>query len=91
MKNVIITTKHRGVWFAQVDPKMDLTPKTLTNLKNCRMAIRWGTTNGLQQLCKTGPTESSKISPPSNIDVLHDVTAVMSVSEDAAKKWLSYE
>jgi hypothetical protein len=87
MKNILVTTQHRGVWFAQVDPGSDLTPKTLTNLKNARMAIYWGTTKGLQQLCETGPTSSSKISSPANIPVLHDVTAVFEVTDQAAEKW----
>ncbi len=87
MKHVLITTAHRGVWFCEVNPNADLTSKTLTNLKNCRMAIYWGTTKGLQELCDTGPTSSSKISSASDIDVLHDVTAVFSVSDNAAAKW----
>jgi len=87
MKNVLITTKHRGVWFAQVDKGMDLTTPTLTNLKNCRMAIYWGTNKGLHQLCETGPTPSSKISNPADISVLHDITAVFDVTDKATKAW----
>jgi hypothetical protein len=41
MKNILITTAHRGVWFAQVEESKDLTTETLTDLKNCRMAIYW--------------------------------------------------
>lgn len=87
LKNILVTTAHRGVWFAQVAQDADLTTKTLTNLKNCRMAIYWGTTKGLQQLCDTGPTSSSTISAAADIDVLHDVTAVFSVSDKAAEVW----
>ena len=87
-RNILITTKHRGVWFAQVPADKDLTPTTLTDLKNCRMAIYWGTTRGLQQLCETGPTENSKISAPADIPVLHDITAVFSVTDQAAEQWL---
>lgn len=88
MKNVLVTTSHRGVWFAQVKKDQDLTPKTLTDLKNCKMAIRWGTTDGIQQLCETGPTVNSKISKPSDIAILHDVTAVFDVTDKAAEEWL---
>lgn len=88
MKNILITTKHRGVWFAQVEDGEDLTSTTLTNLKNCRMAIYWGTQRGLHQLCETGPTESSRISAPADIEVLHDVTAVFSVTQQAAEVWI---
>lgn len=88
MKNVLITTEKRGVWFAQVDENTDLTQRTLTNLKNCRMAIYWGTTNGLHQLCETGPTEKSKISAVADIPVLHLVTAVFAVTDKAVEVWM---
>jgi hypothetical protein len=88
MKNVLITTAHRGVWFAQVDENKDLTTETLTDLKNCRMAIYWGTSRGLQELCDSGPTSSSKISPASDIMVLHKVTAVFAVTDKAAEIWI---
>lgn len=87
MKNIVVTTAHKGVWFAQVDTAADLTNETLTNLKNCRMAIYWGTTKGLHQLCETGPTEKSKISAPADIPVLHKVTAVFAVTDKAAEAW----
>jgi len=87
MKNVLITTQHRGVFFAQMDENADLTQKTLTNLKNCRMAIYWGTTKGLMELANDGPTKSSKIGAPADVDVMHDVTAVFSVSDKAAAAW----
>lgn len=86
-RNILVTTAHRGVWFAQVSPDADLTAKMLTDLRNCRMAIYWGTTKGLQQLCHTGPTESSRISAPADIPVLHDVTAVFAVTDQAAAVW----
>jgi hypothetical protein len=89
LKNILVTTSHRGVWFAQVPHDKDLTPTTLTDLKNCRMAIYWGTTKGLQQLCKTGPTESSKISDTADIAVIHQVTAVFSVTDQAAAVWMA--
>jgi len=87
MKNILITTQHRGVFFAQVDDNTDLTQKTLVNLKNCRMAIYWGTTKGVMQLAHEGPTSSSKIGAPADIDVMHDITAVFSVSDKAAQAW----
>ena len=91
LKSIIITTKHRGVWYAEVPKDKDLTPTILTGLKNCRMAIKWGTTKGLQQLADTGPTENTKISPPTDIEVLHDVTAVFLVKEKAKSVWTKAE
>ena len=87
MKSILVTTQHRGVFFAQVEEGADLTLKTLTNLKNCRMAIYWGTTKGVMQLANEGPTPSSKIGAPADIDVLHDITGVFNVTDKAAEKW----
>lgn len=89
MKNVLITTQHRGVFFAQVEDGADVSARTLTNLKNCRMAIYWGTSYGVMQLAQEGPNSNSKIGAPAEVDVLHDVTAVFSVTEKAAEKWLA--
>ncbi len=89
MKNVLITTKHRGVFFAQVEENTDLTGVHLTNLKNCKMAIKFGTTKGVMQLCETGPTELSLISATADLDVLHGVTAVFSLTDEATKKWMN--
>ena len=89
-KNVLITTEHRGVWYAQVSVDTDLTTPTLTDLKNCVMCIYWGTTKGLQELCSTGPTPNSKLSAMADIPVLHKITAVFSVTDEAASKvWVS--
>jgi len=89
MKNILVTTVHRGVFFAQVDDNADLTSKEkLVNLKNCRMAIYFGTTKGVLQLAETGPTASSKIGSRADIDVLHDITGVFSVTDKAAEIWM---
>ena len=88
MKNILITTQYRGVFFAQVDESVDLTQKMLTNLKNCRMAIYFGTTWGIMQLAETGPTNNSRIGAKADIDVMHDVTAVFNVSDKAAEIWM---
>lgn len=89
MKSILVTTRHRGVWYAEVNGQ-DLTERTLKDLKNCRMAIYWGTIKGLQQLCDTGPTSSSKISPATDIAVLHDVTAVFELKPEAISAWKKY-
>lgn len=89
MKSVIITTEHRGVFYAEVEAEKDLTQSTLTDLKNCRMAIYWGTTKGIHELAETGPTEKSRISAKADIPVLHKITAVFSVTEEARAKWIA--
>ena len=89
MKNLMFTTKHRGVFVGKVADEMDLTPTTLTNIKEARMVIRWRGGNGVQGIAAEGPTENCKLSSISDIDVLHDVTGVFPVSDAAAEKiWL---
>ena len=88
MKSILITTKHRGVFFAQVEENADLGKETLTDLKECRMAIYWGTKNGVQELAKHGPTANSRISCESGIEAIFGVTAIFSVTKKAEKAWL---
>lgn len=85
MKNVMITTSHRGVFLCQVNGQ-DLTQRTLTNLKNCRMVVRWRNGEGLQGMANYGPTENCQLSPMSDIEVIHDITAIFTVKDEAAKK-----
>lgn len=88
MRSILVTTKHRGVFGGLVPDDQDLTASTMS-LKEARMAIRWGTTNGLLQLADTGPTSKSKISAPADIPVLHDITAVFEIKDDAWKAWVA--
>lgn len=82
----IITTKHRGVFAGEIADDQDLAA-TAMPLKGARMAIRFGTTRGLLQLAETGPTATSKISAPADIPMLHDITAVFAITDEAWSKW----
>lgn len=86
MKPVLITTEYRGVFAGLIPEDADLTARSMP-LKNARMAIYWGTTKGLMELCETGPTVKSKISAPADIPMLHGVTAVFDITSDAWKMW----
>jgi hypothetical protein len=86
MTPVLVTTAHRGVFGGLIPADQDLTVKQMP-LKEGRMAIRWGTTKGLMELCDSGPTASSKISAPADIPMLHDITAVFAISDKAWEKW----
>lgn len=87
--SVLITTEWRGVFYAEVDPRTDFTQRTLTNLRNVRMAIYWGTTRGVQELAHTGPTSKSRIAAPSDWPVVHGVTGVQFVTDEARAKWIA--
>lgn len=84
MRNVIVTTKHRGVFYGQTDAQDGSDPVVL---RDAKMAIRWGTTRGILQLAHTGPTPTSKISLPCPRLDLRDITAIIDVTEEAASGW----
>lgn len=86
MRKVLVTTKHRGVFAGEIDDDQDISALSMP-LKNARMAIRWGTTRGVMELCETGPTTSSKISAPADIPALHDITAVFDITDEAWVQW----
>ena len=86
MKAVILTTKHRGVFFGFLPADADDTQTTL-RLERAKMAIRWGTTGGVLQLAGTGPTEKSKIGTEAPSILLHDITSVIGCSDEAVAKW----
>jgi len=86
MKPVLITTKHRGVFAGLVPLDQDMSAE-LVALKCARMAIKFGTTRGLMELCETGPTSLSRISATADIPGLRDITAIFSITDDAWAKW----
>ena len=83
---VLVTTAHCGVFAGLIDDDQDINAKTMP-LKSAKMAICWGTTKGLMELCDTGPTKTSRISAPADIPALHDITAIFDISAEAWKKW----
>ena len=83
---VLVTTAHRGVFAGLIDDDQDINAKTMP-LKSAKMAIYWGTSKGLMELCDTGPTKTSKISAPADIPALHDITAIFDISAEAWAKW----
>ncbi len=86
MKPVLITTKHRGVFAGLIDDGQDMTARDMPLLQ-AKMAIKWGTDRGVMQLAETGPTNNSRISAAADIPMLHDITAVFTITPDAWKKW----
>ena len=88
MKPVLITTQHRGVFAGLIPDGQDLTVKAMP-LKSARMAIYWGTKKGVMELCETGPTSNSRLSAPADIPMLHDITAVFAITDEAWKQWQS--
>lgn len=86
MRPVMVTTKHRGVFGGLVPVTQDMDAE-IVRLEEARMAINWGTTRGVMQLCETGPTSLSKISAPATIESLRDITAIFNITPAAWSKW----
>lgn len=86
MKPVLITTEHRGVFAGLIPDGQDLTARSMP-LKSAKMAIYWGTSRGVMELCETGPTAKSRISATADIPMLHNITAVFEITPKAWGKW----
>jgi hypothetical protein len=84
---VLVTTKHRGVFFGFVDPDQKA-ERTLT-LEKARCAIRFGTKDGFLELAKTGPTANSRVGAEAPSVLLHDITSVTDCTEAATKAWVA--
>jgi len=85
MKQVLITTAHRGVFAGEIADDQDLSAKSMP-VQNARMFIYWATTRGVMELAHVGPNSRSKVSLPADISMLHDITAIFEMTEDAWKK-----
>lgn len=86
---VVVTTKHRGVFFGTVD-EAKLKNKSLT-LARCRNAIYWvSKVNGFLGLASDGPNKDCRIGAEAPEVLLHDVTSVSLCTETAAAAWASH-
>lgn len=84
---IIVTTKHRGVFFGYVPRDADL-KQAVMRLEQCRMCVRWGASNrGVVGLAANGPDHNSKITPAAPAITLRDVVSVMECSDSAVEQW----
>lgn len=86
MKPILITTQHKGVFFGYVNADQDLNARTMA-LKGAKCAIYWATKKGVVELAQIGPNEKSRIGSSADIEAIHDITAVWSVTPEAEEKW----
>lgn len=80
---VIVCTERRLVVFGYTDTD-EVAPRAI-RLTNARVAMRWGTTGGFGQLASTGPGKDAKIGARMPGLELTLVTAVIDVTDAAAK------
>jgi len=80
---VLVTTAHRGVFFGYATK----TDGETIELKRARLCVYWSAdVRGFMGLASGGPTKSCKIGRAADIE-LRNVTAVLEVTEAAAKAW----
>ncbi len=87
LKSVIVTTKHRGVFWGRLVSSEEKDGNQSVTLANARNAIRWRTSKGLWELAQSGPNENSLIGSVAPRITLHDVTSVAECTDAATKAW----
>lgn len=82
---VVVTTKHKGVFFGFLAG--DRTAKTV-ELAEAQMCVYWSSdVQGVTGLASHGPSRSCKVTRPVSRMTLQDVTAVMDASGEAVALW----
>ena len=85
MKPVLVTTKHRGVFFGYLNGEATQDTLTLSKARNC---IYWDTeTKGFLGLAVTGPRSGCRVGPAVDELTLYDVTSIVGCTDDAVKAW----
>ncbi len=83
---VLVTTVHRGVFFGFAD-ESKLAEKTI-EIKECRNCIYWDASiGGFLGLASVGPNAKCKIGKQADSVLLHDITSVSRVSDQAVQAW----
>lgn len=81
---LVVTTAEKGVFFG-------LGKKTAAksiDLKEAQMCVYWSTSvRGVLGLAGKGPDRQCKITPAAPSMLVHNVTAVMEASDEAAAAW----
>jgi hypothetical protein len=81
---LLVTTVHKGVFFGYGVPTHEKTIR----IEKAQMCVHWSAdVKSVTGLAANGPTKGCRIGPAVPALYLQDVTAVMEVSEEAAKKW----
>ena len=87
-KYVVVTTKHRGVFFGLVE-STETAPASI-DLKEAQMCIYWSSqVRGVLGLASDGPGSGCKISKPTLAQTLYDITSITECTPEAVEKWKS--
>jgi hypothetical protein len=80
---VVVTTKHRGVFFGYATE----TDGEQIKLRSARCCLYWSReTKGFIGLAATGPMNGSRVGPAADI-TLREITSVIEATPEAVKRW----
>jgi hypothetical protein len=85
LQPVIVITEHKGVIFGYADPS-DFDKRSFP-MQGTRVALKWGTDTGVNQLAETGPSDQSQVSAKCDAPMVHDIIKVLSVTNEAEERW----
>jgi hypothetical protein len=88
-RHVLITTQYRGVYQGELVSNDPVNRSCV--LENANMVIKWGTSDGVDQLANTGPTSNSKIAAMAPKIELYGLTSLVDCSPKAVKAWKKYK
>ena len=85
MRNVVVTTAHRGIFVGKTDAEP--TAETCV-LVDARMIVHFSAdTRSVVGLTQRGPRPGSRVSPAATRLGLRNVTAIMDATDEAAAAW----
>ena len=85
---VLVTTKHRGVFFGFSSKPAKEIGRTVT-LARCRNCIYWtADVGGFLGLAANGPNSDCRIGAEALEVTLFDVTSASTVNPEAVEKWM---
>lgn len=83
LRPVLVTTKHRGVFFGYASNTSGKTIK-LSRARNC---VYWDSAlHGFLGLAADGPNNACRVGPAADIE-LRDITCVVEVTPQAVARW----
>lgn len=86
-QGVLVTTKHRGVFFGYITKKPTKLPGHM-ELTDARMCVYWSSdVKGVLGLASGGPTKNCRITNSVPKIDLWDVTSITECSQEAVKAW----
>lgn len=83
-RGVVVTTKHRGVFFGYL---LGEASAEQVKLRSCRNVVSWdAATKGFLGMASTGPTKGCRIGPAAGMEsTIYDITGVFGCTDEAVK------